>query len=468
MGALIQATDGNFYGTTFLGGNYSHGTIFKLTPAGILTTLYSFCQQSGCPDGANPIAGLMQDTNGKFYGAAMDGGSIAYSCDGAANGGTAAGCGTVFSLSVGLQPFISLLSTSGKVGSKVGILGQGFSSSSVVRFNGVTASSRTVTGTSYIAATVPAGASDGYVTVTTGATTLTSTKTYTVHNSWSSGAVITAPMRYPAGVGAINGKIYVVGGTTTGSTVIATNQVYNVATNTWTTAAPLPTAITDGAGAVVNGIFYVIGGYNGTNVVNTVYAYNPSTNTWTSKATMPTARASIGSAVQKGLIYVVGGVNGDGHTRLSTVEAFNPATDTWTTETSLPVGKSEVSVGLVSTTIVAADGYTLSADTGDNEGYNASTNTWKSLASDPTPRHDSCYGVISGLMYIAGGGLSPMTTNESYSVSSNSWKTLSPMPVATTAPGSAIWSGQLYCFGGGDSTAPTGGNFYNNLQIYQP
>jgi N-acetylneuraminic acid mutarotase len=183
---------------------------------------------------------------------------------------------------------------------------------------------------------------------------------------------------------------------------------------------------------------------------------------------MPTARASIGSALGNGLAYVVGGVNGDGATRLATVESYNPAANTWTSEAPLLVGKSEVSVGLAGSTILATDGYTTSGDTGDNEGYNAAANTWKSLASDPNPRHDSCYGVINGLMYIAGGGLSPSALNESYGVSSNKWTTLSAMPVATTAPGSATWNGQLYCFGGGDSTGPTGGNFYSNVQIYQP
>ena len=134
----------------------------------------------------------------------------------------------------------------------------------------------------------------------------------------------------------------------------------------------------------------------------------------------------------------------------------------------MPVGKSEVSVGLLGSTIVAADGFTTSGDTGNNEGYSATTDTWKSLASDPAPRHDSCYGVINGLMYIAGGGLSPIRLNESYNLTSNNWINLSALPVATTAPGSATSNGQLFCFGGGDSTAPTGGNFYNNVQIYQP
>ena len=119
-------------------------------------------------------------------------------------------------------------------------------------------------------------------------------------------------------------------------------------------------------------------------------------------------------------------------------------------------------------TIVAAGGYTTAGDTGDNEGYNSTTNAWKSLANEAAPLHDSCSGVVTGIMYVAGGGLSPVTTTQSYTATTNKWASLSAMPVATTAPGSAVANGQLFCVGGGDSTGPTGGNFYNNLQIYQP
>ncbi|HEX6504394.1 MAG TPA: choice-of-anchor tandem repeat GloVer-containing protein [Terriglobales bacterium] len=458
-GGLVLASDGNFYGTTQLGGANNGGTIFKLTSKGVLTVLYNFDGATG----SQPMVTLVQHTNGILYGDTYQGGT------GSEVNCTLGTCGVFYVYNASLKPFIQLVPGTGYVGSQIGILGQGFTASSVVKFNGIKATIVSQTATSLLV-TVPPGTLDGYVTVATGKTTLKSVEKFAVHDSWGAGTPLPSPVRYPAGVGAINGKIYVVGGTTTGSSIIATNQVYSVATNKWSTAAPLPSPLTDGAGAVVNGILYVIGGYNGTSVVNTVYAYNPATNTWTSKATMPTARASIGPAVEKGIIYVIGGVTGDGVTRLSTVEAFNPVTNTWTTEASLPTGKSEVSVGLLSTTIVAADGYTTAGDTGDNQGYSASTNTWKALASDPNPRHDSCYGVINGLMYIAGGGLSPIALNESYALSSTggAWTTLSPLPVATTAPGSATWNGQLFCLGGGDSTAPTGGNFYNNVQIYQP
>ncbi len=82
MPGWCKATDGNFYGTTYSGGAgiYGNGTVFKITPTGTLTTLYSFCTQSGCADGDNPAAGLVQGTDGNFYGTTTGGG--------ANNGGT--------------------------------------------------------------------------------------------------------------------------------------------------------------------------------------------------------------------------------------------------------------------------------------------------------------------------------------------------------------------------------------------
>jgi uncharacterized repeat protein (TIGR03803 family) len=171
---LIQATDGNLYGTTYYGGVNGYGTVFKITPSGTLTTLYSFCSKSNCTDGSNSYAGLVQDTNGTFYGTTQAGGASSY--------------GTVFSLSVGLDPFVETVvpsgtgiqATSGKEGAKIGIMGQGFSSASVVKFGGTQATTVTLSGATYLTATVPPDALTGSVKVTTGTTTLTSTKTFDV------------------------------------------------------------------------------------------------------------------------------------------------------------------------------------------------------------------------------------------------------------------------------------------------
>ncbi|MFN7995653.1 MAG: choice-of-anchor tandem repeat GloVer-containing protein [Bryobacteraceae bacterium] len=152
---LVQGTDGNFYGTTSGGGiNGGYGTVFKLTPAGKLTTLHSFDKT----DGFFPN-GLVQATNGNFYGTTLYGGINDY--------------GTIFSVSVGLSPFIKTLLTSGKVGAVVKILGTNLTGATTVTFNG-TAAAFTVVRPSLITTTVPVGATTGKVRVVTSTRTLVS------------------------------------------------------------------------------------------------------------------------------------------------------------------------------------------------------------------------------------------------------------------------------------------------------
>jgi len=86
---LIQAANGDLYGTTFAGGFGAYGTVFKVTPGGTLTTLHGFCSQAGCGDGANPSSSLIQAANGNIYGTSL-GGIYSASC--------LLGCGTVFKI----------------------------------------------------------------------------------------------------------------------------------------------------------------------------------------------------------------------------------------------------------------------------------------------------------------------------------------------------------------------------------
>jgi uncharacterized repeat protein (TIGR03803 family) len=73
--ALVQATDGGLYGTTYAGGSYGAGSIYGISPSGVPITLYSFCASSGCPDGSNPYFGLTLAPNGEVYGVTKSGGA---------------------------------------------------------------------------------------------------------------------------------------------------------------------------------------------------------------------------------------------------------------------------------------------------------------------------------------------------------------------------------------------------------
>jgi len=211
---LVLGTDGNFYGTTAAGGTSGYGVVFKITPAGAFTSLYSFA--GGTSDGAQPYAGLVQANNGEFFGVTTNGG---VNGDGTLFGGTAAagfpdlynfaqtttgeipeaplfqstngllygdtfrggsnGEGTFFSANLGLHPFVSLSPTVGKVGNIIGIFGQGFTGTTMVSFDGTSAVYSILSGT-FIEAYVPAGAETGSVTVTTPGGTLTSNKKFRV------------------------------------------------------------------------------------------------------------------------------------------------------------------------------------------------------------------------------------------------------------------------------------------------
>ncbi len=234
-GPLVQATDGNFYGTTLAGGTHLAGVIFRMTPAGRLTVLHNMNTTVGpVAGGYTPYAGLVQATDGNFYGANANGGAASTACPGGCGtifkltpanvfsvvhnfdgttgqspygnlfqhtngiiyGATQSGgtgntdpmcnfCGTLYSVNIGVGPFVSLMPSAAKVGKTVEILGQGFKGTTAVSFNG-TAAKFTVGTSTYMTAIVPAGATTGPVKVTSPGGVLTSSKKFRVTPQFSS------------------------------------------------------------------------------------------------------------------------------------------------------------------------------------------------------------------------------------------------------------------------------------------
>jgi uncharacterized repeat protein (TIGR03803 family) len=163
VGGLVQATDGNFYGTNDIGPiDFVGGVIFRVSSTGTFATLYDFVGGSA---GASAQATLLQHTNGVLYGT---------TCCGGINS-----VGNFYSFDVGLGPFVSFLPAAGVVGKTLDILGQGFTGTTGVSFNGTPATFK-VWHDTFLTATIPAGATTGFVIVTTPGGTLTSNKQFRV------------------------------------------------------------------------------------------------------------------------------------------------------------------------------------------------------------------------------------------------------------------------------------------------
>ena len=181
----MQASDGNFYGTTVYGGTGGEGTLYQVRASTFGVNIpYDF---SGLA--SDPIAGLVQGSDGNLYGI-TNGSANIYSWDLADNAyealynigygdfvgsmiqdtdglfyGTSGSYGAhndgyVYSFDNGLSPFVAFVKSQGKVGATAEILGQGFTGTTSVTFNGVAATSSSVVSDTYVTARGPDGRND--------------------------------------------------------------------------------------------------------------------------------------------------------------------------------------------------------------------------------------------------------------------------------------------------------------------
>jgi uncharacterized repeat protein (TIGR03803 family) len=176
VSGLLLASDGNFYGTASGVGANNEGTLFQLTAAGAFSVIHNF--GSVPSDGFNPV-NLVQHTNGLLYGGTNAGGAMTDGFWDCVYAGQDGGCGTIFSWNGGLPAFVKTVPYMGAVGATVEILGQGFTPTTTVSFNGVAATVKVQSGTSLLTS-VPAGATTGAVSVTTSSGTLTGNQQFVV------------------------------------------------------------------------------------------------------------------------------------------------------------------------------------------------------------------------------------------------------------------------------------------------
>jgi uncharacterized repeat protein (TIGR03803 family) len=168
---LIQASDGNFYGASY-GADYDNcGSFYELTSDNVFSSLALNSTSGNSIYGDSPLTPMTQHTNGTLYSTTSVNGEGGY--------------GEFLSFDIGASAFIALVGPvpAGTEGTQVQILGQGFSSRSVVEFGGVPATKIQVSGGTFIIATIPGGALTGKITVKTGSSTLSTLSTYRIEPS---------------------------------------------------------------------------------------------------------------------------------------------------------------------------------------------------------------------------------------------------------------------------------------------
>jgi N-acetylneuraminic acid mutarotase len=266
-------------------------------------------------------------------------------------------------------------------------------------------------------------------------------------------------MRAPMGVAreglaaATSGnRIFAVGGNQPGpppASAVATLEIYEPLTNTWTSGADMAGGPRQWlAAGVVNGILYAVGGMDHTGALLTrVEAYNPATDSWTPKTPMSVARRFLAVAVLDGRLYAIGGAGAAGN--LNTVEVFDPAAGpldgngdpmgAWTTRAPLPNGRSALAAAVIDGALYAIGG-SSGGFSSSVFAYDAANDSWNFAASMPTARAQLATGVIDGRVYAAGGLLAPsfpsQVTPKLESFIDLAWGTSNPAVATITQFGS--------------------------------
>ena len=275
-----------------------------------------------------------------------------------------------------------------------------------------------------------------------------------------------------------DGSIFVVGGTSDGSTGLATSEIYDRTANTWTSKANITNArYWHTATALGNGKILVAGGYttNSTTTTSDCRLYTPSSNTWSSTGAMATARAEHSAIVlADGRVLVTGGYSGSAS--LSSSEIYDPSLGTWSSATAMSSQRrNHASITMPNGLTLITGGRNDATPSGLSTVaiYNPANNSWTNGASLSTQRFRHSMTTAPNGRIIITGGLntsgSPAVNNylssvEIYSPSGDNYYQGSNLPEGRRGHFTAVLpNGNVLVAGGatGDNTISTTTKEYN-------
>lgn len=286
--------------------------------------------------------------------------------------------------------------------------------------------------------------------------------------------------RTEVAVGALAGKIYVVGGFAKPGlgnamrlAITPALEVYDPSTDKWTSKAPMPVGLHHAGLGMIGGRLYVIGGYRQSGLsawqpVATVYAYDPATDTWTERAPMPTARGALAVAAHDGKLYAIGGSDGDANS--AAVAVYDPVNNAWASRARLPTPRDHLAAAIAAGKVYAIGGR-RNGDYRRNllitEAYDPATGRWTRVADLPTARSGIAASEVGGKIYVFGGesGEGTFRENEAYDPGRDAWQAMTPMPTGRHGLGAAVVAGRIYVVGGGPTP---GGSFSDLNEVFVP
>ncbi|WP_444546003.1 S8 family serine peptidase [Virgisporangium aliadipatigenens] len=149
-------------------------------------------------------------------------------------------------------------------------------------------------------------------------------------NAWTTLAAQNPAPRSAAGVGVVDGKLYLVGGCTDGNCTASSNVVvFDPAAGTFSQVAPYPSAISWISCGGIGSSVYCAGGFDGQNSPKKGYAYSPAANAWTPIADLPTDQWAAADAVSGGKLILSAGIADDATVVTNRTQAYDPASDSW-------------------------------------------------------------------------------------------------------------------------------------------